>query len=117
MSFRLSTSRLNLVERKGLDTIIKILPNVIKKEPNIIYFIIGRGPEKENLVNTVKKLKLRDKIKFIGYVSDQDLANYYSICDIFLLMSRTIKEKAGLEKERGIVKSKDKGEVKSKKTL
>ena len=87
----------NLVERKGLDTVIKALHQVSQKIPNIIYFIIGKGPEKENLVNLVNQLNLSEKVRFINYVSDEDLANFYNICDIFVLMSRTIKERAGIE--------------------
>ena len=88
-----------LVERKGLDIIIKTLPNLIKKEPNIVYFIIGKGSEEERirLVNLVDKLNLKGKVKFLGYVPDRELVNYYNICDIFLLMSKTIKEKSAVE--------------------
>jgi len=94
---RVLLSVCGLVERKGLDQIIRALSNVIKKEPNIIYFIVGRGSEKENLVNLVDKLKLKNNVVFIDYVPDKELANYYNFCDIFLLMSRTIKEKSGIE--------------------
>ena len=87
----------NLVERKGLDIVIKAFHQASQKIPNIVYFIIGKGPEKENLVNLVKQLNLSDKVRFINYVSDEDLANFYNICDIFVLMSRTIREKAGIE--------------------
>jgi glycosyltransferase involved in cell wall biosynthesis len=87
----------NLVERKGLDLIIKTLPTVMKEEPNIVYFIIGQGPEKEKLISLANKLNLKDKVAFIDYVSDADLANYFNICDIFLLMSKTIEEKSAIE--------------------
>lgn len=86
-----------LVARKGQDTIIKALPGVMKKEPNIVYLVVGKGQEKENLVRLTKKLKIEEKVKFIDDISDRDLANYYNLCDIFLLMSKTIKEKSGIE--------------------
>ncbi len=87
----------NLVERKGIDIIINCLPQIIKVYPNIKYFIIGRGSEKENLLGLVNLLKLEKYVTFIDYVADEDLANFYNICDIFVLMSRTIKEKEGVE--------------------
>ena len=86
-----------LAERKGLDRVIKALSNVVKKEPNIVYLIVGNGSEKENLVNLANKLGIKDKVVFIDHVPDGELANYYNVCDIFLLMSRTIKEKAAVE--------------------
>jgi phosphatidylinositol alpha-1,6-mannosyltransferase len=69
----------------------------MKEEPNIVYFIIGQGPEKEKLISLANKLNLKDKVAFIDYVSDADLANYFNICDIFLLMSKTIEEKSAIE--------------------
>ena len=87
----------NLVERKGIDIIISSLPAIIKNYSNIKYFIIGDGPERENLHRSVKELGLEKYVVFIDYVSDDDLANFYNICDVFILMSRTIKEKEGVE--------------------
>lgn len=86
-----------LVPRKGIDIIIKSLPIIIKSCPKIRYFVIGRGSEKGNLHKLVNELKLEKYVVFIEYVSEKDLANYYNICDIFILMSRTIKEKEGVE--------------------
>ena len=87
----------NLVERKGIDIIIKSLPQIIKIYPHIKYFVIGDGSEKENLNRLVKELGIEKYVVFIDYVSDSDLANFYNICDIFILMSKTIKEKEGIE--------------------
>jgi len=87
----------NLVERKGIGVIIKSLPEIVKIYPDIKYFIIGDGPEKKNLQKIVHELALEKYVVFIDYVSDQDLANFYNICDIFVLMSKTIKEKEGIE--------------------
>jgi phosphatidylinositol alpha-1,6-mannosyltransferase len=87
----------NLVERKGIDIVLSALPDVIKSYPSLKYFIIGAGPEKENLQKLIKGLNLRKHVVFAGDVDNKHLANFYNLCDIFVLMSRTIKEKAGIE--------------------
>jgi len=86
-----------LVERKGIDLIIKVLPQVIKDVLNLTYLIIGKGEQESYLKNLVKSLNLQDHVRFLGFVSSKELANYYNLCDIFVLMSKTIKEKGGVE--------------------
>ncbi len=86
-----------LIERKGIDIILSSLPAVIKSYPNLKYFIIGKGPEKENLTRLVKELNLEKYTVFIDGVNNGDLANFYNICDTFLLMSKTLKQKNGVE--------------------
>ena len=49
-----------LVERKGIDLVIKSLPEVLRKIPNTIYLIGGRGPYKEVLENLVNSLNLQN---------------------------------------------------------
>jgi len=87
----------SLIERKGIDLIIKALPQVIKEVPNLIYLIIGEGDQEHYLKNIVKSLDLQNNVKFLGFVRSEELANYYNLCDVFALMSRTIKEKSGIE--------------------
>ncbi|MBI3034754.1 glycosyltransferase family 4 protein [Candidatus Woesearchaeota archaeon] len=86
-----------LVNRKGMDIIINALPDVIKSVPNLAYLIIGKGDEEANLKNLVKSLNLQGNVRFIGYVSNKEIGNYFNLCDIFVLMSNTIKEKGGIE--------------------
>ena len=86
-----------LANRKGIDIIIKALPDVIKSVPNLAYLIIGKGEEENNLKNLAESLNLQDNIRFLGYVSNQEIGNYFNLCDIFVLMSNTIKEKGGIE--------------------
>lgn len=81
----------SLVPKKGIDIIINVLPKIIKEFPNLMYFIIGNGPEKENLANLTGKLDLEKNVKFLGIKTGSELANYYNICDIFILMSRDLK--------------------------
>lgn len=82
----------DLVEKKGIDIIIKSLPRIIKKFPNIFYIIIGEGENKKNLLNLVDKLNLNDHVKFENYKKQKELVKYYSACDVFVLMSHETKK-------------------------
>jgi len=80
----------NLTSRKGIDTIISTLPNIVKKYPNLKYIIIGKGEEENKLKNLVQQLGLTKNVIFWPtWVSDKDLANFYNVSDIFILMSRS----------------------------
>jgi len=87
----------DLVKRKGIDTVIRALPSIKGNFPGATYIIIGRGPEKENLASLAKQLKVDRNVRFISYVSDEELSNYYNACDIFVLMSRTLQKENAVE--------------------
>lgn len=80
-----------LVERKGVDTVISSLPEVVKKIPNLIYLIAGNGPYNNYLKQLVSSLDLEKHVRFIGYVPDEQLPEYYNLCDAFIMPSRTEK--------------------------
>lgn len=87
-----------LIKRKGLDLVLKALPAIVKEIPNLIYVIIGRGSEFNNLKQLTKDLGM-DKYVFFNtyYLTDEKIANFYNIADVFILMSRTTKEEFGVE--------------------
>tara|TARA_Y100000310_G_C20684975_1_gene818397 strand:- start:1317 stop:2432 length:1116 start_codon:yes stop_codon:yes gene_type:complete len=82
-----------LIERKGFDLIINALPDVVKKFPNLIYVIVGRGTEFNKLKKLTKYLGISKNVIFYNYfLTDEEIANFYNIADIFILMSRTSKK-------------------------
>ncbi len=78
-----------LVEKKGIDFAIKAIASVAEKHPNIHFTIVGDGPERKNLEQLVKKLKIEDKVTFNGWAMQADVVSILSKSHIFLLPSRT----------------------------
>lgn len=78
----------SLIERKGIDQIIKAMAR-IKKEIPVYLTIIGNGPEKTKLEELVKSFDLLGKIKFVGEVMPENVSNYLSNADIFILASHS----------------------------
>lgn len=76
-----------LVERKGHADILRALPDVIARVPNVIYLIAGTGPEKHRLEAMVEKLSLNSYVVFTGSLPDQDLPGLFCACDVFAMPS------------------------------
>lgn len=84
----LTTAR--LVERKGIDMVIKSLSTVLKNIPDLVYLIIGKGPDKNRLENLIKEKNLENKVFFIGEARHEDLNLYYNLADVFIMPSRQL---------------------------
>ncbi len=87
-----------LVKSKGIDQVICALPKVLEKIPDLVYLIVGDGPDKERLTQIVGEfagtgydLSLptqNNKIIFIGSVLNEELPNYYALANAFILTPR-----------------------------
>ena len=78
----------HLIPRKGNDMVIKALPKIIQKIPNIKYMIGGLGRNKDSLLALTEELKLSSKVIFSGYIPDDELNDYLNACDIFIMPNR-----------------------------
>ncbi|HTX87219.1 MAG TPA: glycosyltransferase family 4 protein [Candidatus Nanoarchaeia archaeon] len=81
-----------LVPRKGFDRAIAALAAISQAVPEIIYAIAGSGPEADNLKNAAGRLEpsLRNKIIFLGKISEADRWAWLELCDIFIMPARNI---------------------------
>ncbi len=84
----LSVSR--LVERKGLEFLIRAAPLIIRDVPNAHFMIIGSGPLAENLKRLAAALGLEESITFLGEVPADAVVQYYQAADVFALPCRTM---------------------------
>lgn len=81
-----------LVPWKGFRALIEIMPEIIKKFPDlptgkagVKLFIAGDGPERNVLMQLVEKLNLNEHIAFGGSMRRDVLLRYISASDIFVL--------------------------------
>ncbi len=81
-------------EFKGVDILLKAFSKINHKKTKLI--IIGKGNLLEYYKNLSRKLKIEDKVIFTGYVSEEELPEYYSLCDVFVLPSISSGEIFGL---------------------
>ncbi len=80
---------------KGIETVIKALPDVVKKYPELIYIVLGKthpnvlrhsGEEyRISLLRLVKKLQLEKHVIFLNeFIDEQNLFKYLYACDIYI---------------------------------
>lgn len=94
--FRLfSISR--LIERKGIQIVLKALPAVLEKYPLVHYYIAGSGNYEQELRNLTIKLKITKHVTFLGKISEQEKNRQYQKCALFVMPSFSIPEQHSVE--------------------
>lgn len=92
----LTVGRLN--ERyKGHDTVIRALPLIRAKVPDVRYVVAGDGRLREYLETLAHSVDVVDAVTFAGSVPDEALAELYRECDVFVLASRASRAGGGAE--------------------
>ncbi|XOU94873.1 MAG: glycosyltransferase family 4 protein [Candidatus Kerfeldbacteria bacterium] len=81
----------NLVKRKGQDMVIKSIAKIKQNNSNILYIIIGSGPNIDDLRKLIVRLDLVKYVKILEHVTNEELPIYYSVCDIFIMPSRYLR--------------------------
>jgi phosphatidyl-myo-inositol dimannoside synthase len=84
--FLLSVSRLSRHDRyKGIGTVLETLPML--EDSQIHYVIAGEGDDRRFLQWIACDFGLRERVHFVGAVSDAELAELYRRCTAFVLPS------------------------------
>lgn len=85
-----------LARNKGYDLLIEAFALVAMREPEaVLHLAVGGSalnPNEERILGELKAqvgaLGLVDRVRFDGFVADDDLADYYRAADVFVLSSR-----------------------------
>lgn len=78
-----------LVYKNGIDTLLDCAKIALSKNPNIVFLVVGKGPDLENVRMQIAQLGIQDKFRLAGFVSDADLPSYYNAGDLFVLPSKS----------------------------
>jgi glycosyltransferase involved in cell wall biosynthesis len=76
----------NIIEIKGIYVLIDTL-NILKNRLDFHAVVIGKGKEEDLIKKYAAKLKILNKISFIGSLAQQELSSYYNAADVFFLPS------------------------------
>ncbi len=98
--FKLNEKKLLLTfgfigRNKGIETVIKALPQIIEKHPEVLYIVLGKthpnvlrhsGEEYRNYLQVlIKSLKLNDHVLLLNeFIDENELFKYLSACDIYI---------------------------------
>lgn len=78
-----------IIHRKGVDLVIEAVHKLKKEIPDIMYIVVGNGPDMEYCRDLVKKLDLNDYVHFTGKVPYEELNPFYNMCDVFVMVPRS----------------------------
>ncbi len=84
-----------LSRNKGIETVIKALPEVVKKHPDVLYMVLGKthpnvirhdGEEYRNyLLRLVKEMNVENHVFFLNeHMTQKELFKYLSAADIYI---------------------------------
>lgn len=72
---------------KGHDRVIRAMPALMKRFPDLIYHIVGDGDGRPDLEDLVRQQGVSSAVRFHGIVSDGDLNRLYTEASVFVMPS------------------------------
>jgi glycosyltransferase involved in cell wall biosynthesis len=81
----------NLVARTGVDLLVDAFARVRASRPDAGLWIGGTGAMADAIAARVRELGLREAVRLLGFVPDEDLADLYRAADCFVLPTRFLE--------------------------
>jgi len=82
----MTLARLSATERyKGIDEVLESMPSLVQEMPDLIYLIGGEGDDRARLESKAVSLGIGRHVLFIGYVPEEEKADYYRVADAFVM--------------------------------
>ncbi len=82
----------NVTLRKGQHNVVKSIPILLQKYPNLKYHIVGIPTEKEKIENLAKELNVLNHIIFHGKVSEEKKWKLMQSCSLFIMLSEATEK-------------------------
>ena len=86
-----------LVPRKGVDTLIRALPQIRERVPDARLLVVGKGPDERRLHTLAERAGVAEAVVFTGGRPHAELPAFFAAADVFAMPSRT--RRFGLEAE------------------
>ncbi|MFA6190591.1 MAG: glycosyltransferase family 4 protein [Candidatus Staskawiczbacteria bacterium] len=71
----------------NVETFIKAIPLVLSEISETKFIIAGKGSEEEKLKELAKSLGIFNNVRFIGWISQDDLSQYLRVADVYVSTS------------------------------
>jgi len=76
-----------LVKEKGIDDLINALPEVVSKINQAHLTVVGDGPQRKHLISLTKKLRMTNKVDFVGKIPHKKIKEYYQEASVVVVPS------------------------------
>jgi glycosyltransferase involved in cell wall biosynthesis len=77
----------NLEPIYDIETLIRAIPMVIARYPNTIFYIGGKGSDKQRLLELIMKTKVQENAAFLDELSTEDVRLWFSRSDVYVSTS------------------------------
>lgn len=85
----LTVSRLVASEQyKGYDRVLRAMSRIRESIPGVRYIIVGKGDDRPRIERLIHELDVQDCVTLAGFIPDEELCNYYNLCDVFAMPSK-----------------------------
>jgi phosphatidyl-myo-inositol dimannoside synthase len=87
------------IERyKAHDTVLRAVASLESTDrENLVYLIAGEGPYELNLRNLASELGIEAHVRWLGFLSEEELPDLYRASDLFALCTRDSSEERSVE--------------------
>ncbi|HSV73497.1 MAG TPA: glycosyltransferase family 4 protein [Chthonomonadales bacterium] len=76
-------------ERKGQDTVIRAMPEVLKSVPEALYLIVGLPSRESEYARLARELGVDEHVRFLGRREPDEVVELLNVADLFVMTSRT----------------------------
>lgn len=76
-----------LIPQKGISLILRALPDIINKRPDVIFNIIGEGPVRSRLVALARYLHIQKNVNFLGAMPKNKIVEHMKRCSFYVQAS------------------------------
>lgn len=73
---------------KSYDQVLSALPSIQCEIPDVRYIIVGKGDDRNRLEQLIQERQLQKSVTLAGFVPDDELCDYYNLCDVFAMPSK-----------------------------
>lgn len=73
-----------LVEKKGLEYLIRAMPDVLVQKPKAKLVVLGEGPLREKMEKLCRSMNIESHVLFLGPVPHKSLPEYFATADVFI---------------------------------
>ncbi len=82
----------NVSGRKGQEVVIRALPAILHRCPQVVYWMAGLPSLQQELEHLARGLGVDKNIHFFGRTNTQTLLELYNACDLFVMTSRQLDD-------------------------
>jgi phosphatidylinositol alpha-1,6-mannosyltransferase len=80
-----------LLPHKGQDTVIRLMPELLKTHPDVVYLVGGCGGYRVELERLACEVGVSERVIFAGFIPQEEMAAHYSACDLFIMLNREVE--------------------------